>query len=330
LIFAIRAVRMAAVADHREVRPELARDVTEFIDLLRGLKDEAGLSYRQLEERAARRGEVLARSTIADALRRRALPRPEVLAAFVRACGVRDGEVQRWLDTRERLAAAPPDPPDQPDPSASPDPGESAPATRCDGRCRARLLAAAGVALVLLTLGAWALWPLGGSDEAQDTREPFVYFKDDWVEIRPARTPELCLTEGRERTGRYEDAVAVQRPCAEAVPPRTYLRSAGDGFYHIEWHHPRHGVGCLTMLNAGPAAGMLEPWDDCSRGRPTQRFRLEFADSPPDESYRIHPESSGQCLALNDDETASGAEAVQRPCAEGDASQRFLIVPTGR
>jgi hypothetical protein len=178
-------------------------------------------------------------------------------------------------------------------------------------------------------LGAWAIWVDRGAAGAVDKGDT-VAFEDGWVEIRPARTPELCLTEGRERTGRYESAVAVQRPCAESVPPRTYLRAAGDGLYHIEWDHPQQGRGCLTVLSGGPADGMLEPWDDCAGDRPTQRFRIELADLPPVDAYRIHPESSGLCLSLNGGDKSPGAEAVLAPCAEDDESQHFLIVPTGR
>ncbi|MFH8597274.1 hypothetical protein [Streptomyces rimosus] len=44
--------------------PAAARDVTEFLAMLRDLKERRGLTYRQLEQRAAEQGEVLARSTL--------------------------------------------------------------------------------------------------------------------------------------------------------------------------------------------------------------------------------------------------------------------------
>ncbi|MEV6924771.1 tetratricopeptide repeat protein [Dactylosporangium sp. NPDC051485] len=87
-----------------------------FVALLRQLKQDSGCTYRQLEARAAQRGDVLARSTIADTLRREALPRPETLVAFVRACAPRQ-DVQAWLEARARLAAG------DPGPSTSADPG---------------------------------------------------------------------------------------------------------------------------------------------------------------------------------------------------------------
>ncbi|MCZ0207671.1 tetratricopeptide repeat protein [Streptomyces sp. UMAF16] len=85
-----------------ELSPYEARDAAGFIELMRQLKERSGLTYRELEERAARSGDVLARSTLADVLRRCTLPRPEVLAGFVRACGD-EQRLDAWLDARERV-----------------------------------------------------------------------------------------------------------------------------------------------------------------------------------------------------------------------------------
>ncbi|MEU5781206.1 tetratricopeptide repeat protein [Micromonospora lupini] len=79
--------------------------MAEFVTLLRRLKEDSGYTYRQLEMRAARRGDVLARSTIADTLRRDSLPRADTLIAFVRACAPAQ-DVRAWLAARNRLAAA--------------------------------------------------------------------------------------------------------------------------------------------------------------------------------------------------------------------------------
>ncbi|MET9016716.1 XRE family transcriptional regulator [Streptomyces olivaceoviridis] len=87
--------------------PQEACTVAEFVACMRQLKEQSGLTYRQLEAHAQRRGDVLARSTVADALRRDSLPRAEVVAAFVRACG-RDEDPTAWLEARDRLATAEP------------------------------------------------------------------------------------------------------------------------------------------------------------------------------------------------------------------------------
>ncbi|MCT9139599.1 RICIN domain-containing protein [Streptomyces violarus] len=87
--------------------PHEARSAAEFVACLRWLKEQSGLTYRQLEANAERRGDVLARSTAADALRRDSLPRAEVVVAFVRACGGNE-DAAVWLEARDRLATAEP------------------------------------------------------------------------------------------------------------------------------------------------------------------------------------------------------------------------------
>jgi len=87
--------------------PQEPQNAAEFAARLRRLKDRSGLSYRQLEERAAERGEVLPRSTLADVLRHDALPRPEMLTAFLNACGA-GHEAEAWLAARNRIAESEP------------------------------------------------------------------------------------------------------------------------------------------------------------------------------------------------------------------------------
>ncbi|MEV0678926.1 hypothetical protein AB0I60_20650 [Actinosynnema sp. NPDC050436] len=69
------------------VRPGSAQDAAEFVALLRALKRSSGRTLRQLEEQAVEQGAALPRSTTADMVRRGTLPRPELPAVFVRACG---------------------------------------------------------------------------------------------------------------------------------------------------------------------------------------------------------------------------------------------------
>ncbi|MGW4596153.1 hypothetical protein ACWEOA_12680, partial [Streptomyces sp. NPDC004457] len=81
---------------------EDVQDVAHFMTLLRQLKARSGLSYRRLEERAAAVGDVLPRSSLCTMLSRDRPPGPELLAAFVRACG--DGErVALWCAARDRV-----------------------------------------------------------------------------------------------------------------------------------------------------------------------------------------------------------------------------------
>ncbi|WP_433260531.1 helix-turn-helix domain-containing protein [Actinosynnema sp. CS-041913] len=100
-----------------DIQPESAHDVAEFVSLLRLLKQHSGRTLRQLEEKAAEQNSVLPRSTVADMLRGTGLPRPELLAAFVRACDD-ERRLAQWLRVRERLAV---------DPHLAPRPADTAP-----------------------------------------------------------------------------------------------------------------------------------------------------------------------------------------------------------
>ncbi|MEU9851736.1 RICIN domain-containing protein [Streptomyces sp. NPDC047974] len=84
--------------------PADARSPAELALYMRELREASGLTYRDLEQRAEQAGEVLPRSTLATALSRDALPRPELLRAFLIACGHRD-RVEAWTAARDRIAA---------------------------------------------------------------------------------------------------------------------------------------------------------------------------------------------------------------------------------
>ncbi|MDG9675407.1 helix-turn-helix domain-containing protein [Micromonospora sp. DH14] len=347
-----------------ERRPDEAADPAEFVDLLRQLKDRSRLTYRQLEQRAAAAGDVLARSTAADVVRRNTLPRPEVVAAFVRACGAGD-EVEVWLRARHRLAVgayAPESP--TPDPPSTdrtapdhPSPETTVPGVVDGSATRSRwltqplplALSLVGTLLVALGIGVWIqrpddkqrTTPLGESTtsaSASPTSTPdgsagqpatpdgsagaTLAPSARLSQIRPARSPQFCVTEGRDRTGRYPHEVAVQRPCAEATPPDTYLEPVSDGVYFIKWNHPAHGVGCLSVRDEDPGRNMLEPVNDCSTTS-SRLFRFESTGSTPT-AYRIRPADVDLCVGLRDDDTEVSAEALAEPCTDG-ADQVFLV-----
>ena len=85
-------------------------DPAAFVAGLRRLKAWSGLSYRRLERAAAEAGHSLPYSTAASMLGRERLPREELVAAFVAACGVRGAEAEAWLDARTDIACGPPAP----------------------------------------------------------------------------------------------------------------------------------------------------------------------------------------------------------------------------
>jgi hypothetical protein len=90
--------------DGRIPQPHDVKDSAEFVAVMRQLRQWANLSYRELERRAGAAGDVLPRATLAGALNRQELPREELVAAFVRACGGDEATVGAWVGARKRLA----------------------------------------------------------------------------------------------------------------------------------------------------------------------------------------------------------------------------------
>ncbi|MFC8295307.1 helix-turn-helix domain-containing protein [Streptomyces sp. NPDC057242] len=115
--------------------PRGARSPAEFLARLRALKDWSGLTYGELSARAEARGDVLPRSTVANMLSRAALPREDLLTAFVRACGAGPAAPDRWRTARRELAErrgygaadAEPEADAGPGPDARPAPAEPEP-----------------------------------------------------------------------------------------------------------------------------------------------------------------------------------------------------------
>ncbi|WP_327031823.1 hypothetical protein [Micromonospora ureilytica] len=321
-----------------ELRPDEAADPAEFIEMLRDLKDRSRLTYRQLEQRAAAAGDVLARSTAADILRRSSLPRPEVLAAFVRACGAED-QVETWLRARHRLAAgqfAPPSSAAEPPPvdAVTTVASERSDPARPRWFARPAPLALLVVAALLATLGV-GFWVERRDDEQGKAARPTDPTASAGggarspsagrSQIHPVHGRHLCLTEGRDNTGQYTKEIAVQRPCTEATPPDTSLKPVADGLYFILWVHPVHGKGCLTVREEDPGRNLLEPWDekDCSADGPKQVFRFEPTGATPD-AYRIRPDRTELCVGMRDDDNGVSDAALVEPCT-GGPDQVFLV-----
>ncbi|PSJ30691.1 hypothetical protein B7P34_01465 [Streptosporangium nondiastaticum] len=292
-----------------EPDPQAARDAAEFVAQLRQLKEAAGLTYRQLEARAAECGEVLPRSTLADVLRQDTLPRAELLAAFVRASGQRD-RVQEWLTVRERIASQQQEPP--------PPPRKPARIGRY-GR-------ALGVLLVLLTLAGSGVYITGrtnsGSQKAQGPTgsggppalAPGTY------RIRSAASS-LCLTE---RDGQGTGNV-YQADCRSSVP--TYaLEEADGGTYRIRGLHPVFGYGCLGVGNGSSMGGAQMADDYCGHRGAAETFHLQREGTPAG-GYRVMPLHTRACVSVPGSSAQQWAPVLQLPCAAGDAGQVFHFDP---
>jgi hypothetical protein len=311
---------MVCMVTRGGVQPESARDAAEFVVLLRSLKRKSGRTLRELEERATEQGASLPRSTTADMLRRGTLPRPELLAAFVCACGD-EQRLPQWLSTRERLASGPHL--DHARTTVVAGRHSGAP-----GNARRRTPAVVATLVVLtgtLIAAAWFSWTRTGDESAATPPGSEVFplsSAGGWVRIHPAGAPELCLTEGREHTGGYDSAIAVLRPCDDPGGPRVFLQPVRTELVTIKWEHPvDHGMGCLTVLDTGPVEDMLEPQVDCDEDDHDQLFRVEHLG---EQRYRMRTPDSGLCLGLRENRPSVDTEALRQPCAaEGD--QEFLV-----
>ncbi|MEV7417926.1 hypothetical protein [Streptomyces sp. NPDC089919] len=343
---------------HRQPAPQEAGDAAEFVDLMRALKDRSGYTYRQLEERAAERGEVLPRSTLASVLGGRTLPRPELLAAFVRAGGD-EARMAEWVTAWSRLAGEPaygPRPTPRRAAEAPPADGAAgtgvsntgvtgpgvtstppaatagagrpgpvgAPVPRVPWRLTWRTGAAAAVtALALVLAGMFASSGRSTGDDDRSAGPPAgPALPTGWVQVHPADSPGLCLSDGRVRDGRYTPLVAVQRPCASIGPQNTLLAPLGGDLYQIQWHHPDYGKGCLRARSEQDreGVGLLEPMDDCTRG---SSFHVEPSGPRAAGRYVFRVDGQG-CVGIRGDSRAAGTEAVMGHCT-GKAGQLFTV-----
>lgn len=145
-------------------------DAAAFVAALRRLKAWSGLSYRQLERRAADAGHTLPYSTAATMLGRNRLPREELVRAFVAACGLQGPVVEAWVDARSTIACRPARSPEARHPD-SPPPIRN----RRPGRSRCALLAAAALVAVLLGQAVAG----NALTETQETRETHTSYVVD-------------------------------------------------------------------------------------------------------------------------------------------------------
>lgn len=327
--------------------PSRAATAEEYVAALRALKDWSKLTYRQLSARAEAAGEVLPHSTLAGSLSRTTLPRRDVVKALVRACGCDEEAMAAWMSAYDRAAAA----------QVAAYPAETGPADRqgpaaeAGGRAGEAAAPDAGAGgrrpgrlrPVALRPRAWAV--VGASLSAvlvagvlvaltvmeDGTGRPAAVLPDrppvGDVRIRAAHTG-MCVTEGRERNGRTDRPLAVQRDCdaVKGLPPRVVLEALGSGVHQIVWVHPEHGPGCLQVDDGGFQDGLLVAPHDCDTTAPHQRFLLEPVGGPGPRRFQVRPTHSGKCLGFVDPMTEEGAEWVQTTCT-GTADQEFFVDP---
>ena len=318
--------------------PDPSMNAGEFVAALRALRLWSGLSYRELAAKAQASGGSLPPSTIASMLGRNTLPRAPLIATFVLASGLGQDTADRWAAVRNSIAMKSEHPvPSSPE-QLEPPSGSAIELTPADPqvtrrrRLRPMVIGLAALGLVLSIAAFLVLKPTGNQHRGvvAEPKSPVGLPSHGWYFIQPAHIPDrgFCIGEGRERNRRTDRPLAVQRPCISTVPG-TYLAATSiGGVYEIQWHHPVHGAGCLTVDEALTEDETLVAPTEC-KGAAHQRYQLEPTKTPTSTGYRIRPTHSGLCLGILGGlaDVNNGAEVAQATCT-GALDQVFLLQPT--
>lgn len=314
--------------------PQEAVDAAQFVASMRTLRARTDLSYRVIERRAAKAGTSLPSSTVSGALSRDTLPRVDLLAAFVRACGGDDATVERWLAARADLAAS------EQAPAAEPAPRPEV-ATR---RWWLRWPVLAVAAAVVLVAGGMLVFvpsreqaspgPVTSASAAPAPLSPpatsaapgpananFGAPPTGPARVRLAHTS-LCVGEGPEKFVPEKRIVLGQQDCATASPPMSV--EAVDGGYRLLLHSPENGEGCVTVDYGGTTADVLLAGDNCEPGRPDQRFTFEPVTAPA-QGYLLKSAAGAKwCIGVYQGSSEAGVQLIQGRC-DGGPNQVFLV-----
>lgn len=289
------------------LQPQDVRTAAEFVAALRALKEQSGLTYRQLEQRAQAEGQFLARSTLANALSRDQLPREEVVATFLRSCGCGHQQMQAWLEAFERLTSTPAETDSAPTPTDAGSAGDADPTadtgTQADPagpqppqggrllRRRIGLRLGAGTVLGAIGLGALNLW----TDRHGDS------------------TAEEAGSPSASRSSLAKDAPGDSRNVSDAptasplpLPPGTYRIRTADGRCLAERRSPGEvGAGTndffyQTACTNGSTPVILEEWNNVT-------YRIKF---------RGWKRESMRCLGVLKAGIFNGAPATIEYCGQ--------------
>ncbi|WP_419996320.1 helix-turn-helix domain-containing protein [Streptomyces boninensis] len=324
--------------------PVGAATAQEFNDRLRALKAWSGLSYRDIEMRAAAVGDVLPRSTVANLLGREALPRGEAVAAFVRACGCSSDALVTWLQARERLAggggavdgaATAAEPVPDAGPAPAPGPGSRRPRW---GPLPAALVAAA-VTAALAAVAAAVLWP---ADDAVDSptvtragREPSAYGRgtpaEGWYQIRAYHTyPDRCV-DGNGEDAR-SDGMVVEWECTDSDDQMFYVErvpGTAKAQYRLRPRNSHEGRDrCSGFNSSGIGTGaLLRPYS-CEGGDRYQRFYLDVAKGTKSPvRYRLRVDRGGGCVQVSRKIDANDVANLFQNTCNGTPPQEFALRP---
>ncbi|MER5982139.1 helix-turn-helix domain-containing protein [Streptomyces sp. NPDC001787] len=311
------------VVEGRIPDPRGARGPAEFVALLRALKDASGLTFRELADRAEAVGDVLPRSTIANMLSRATVPREELLAAFVRACGCGPGEAERWLAARKEIMV--------PGAPFAPEAAGGAPE-------RAGAAEHAGVPERAGAPDSWrATEPAGASDapgrpvDAEAPPEPGASVPTSVPTSEPAPEP---VPADRRRRRRRTALVATAGVAVLAAATVTVVLLVKDGERTPPLSAPAPGPVKIRAVHSGLCLAER----DNSSGRlyqvPCASAAVPgFALRPMGDSvWRLetdHPDYGSGCTGVWDGGTEIGAALQDQECGKRGEAEAFWVEPVG-
>ncbi|WP_432014543.1 RICIN domain-containing protein [Streptomyces cucumeris] len=341
--------------------PQHARSPEEFIARLRALKDWSRLTDRELAARAEAAGEALPRTTLAGVLGRAALPGEDLVAAFVRACGVGPAELTVWLSVRADLAArtAPGGGPvparartvvpatvivpyraradrDDDDGGGPPEPPDGLLGLSSLRRSRAvTLLSVLALTATVVAIAVTTRGSHHGGTSAGKRQEGAGQRSGSMASTSGAALPApapgayrvraahsgQCLSE---RADEPTDWV-YQAPCGDDLPAFSLERLDG-GYWRIAARHQEDGSGCAGITGGRTVEGAFLVDAECGSRGAGEKFRLE-AVARPATGYRLRPVHTGYCLTVPGGTAEPWAHVVQLPCREGESGQVFRFDP---
>ncbi|MET8383195.1 helix-turn-helix transcriptional regulator [Streptosporangium canum] len=297
----------------------------EFVVMLRRLREGSGLTFKQIERLTSADGpRVLPASTLATALQRHTVPRPEIVAALVQVCGGDPNVVEEWLALRNTVvhplievarpldpAGPPPTPPVSMTMSTSvpPRPGRRLPWNQ-------RRLAGAVIILVVAASTSGGAAPLAASRSNVSAFRATAAPNPSRLTVpgEILKIGGLCLSEkgSKDRSG-----LVYLSTCTRSFPPRKLVPYGT--LWRVQVEHPHFGSGCMGVVNASTAAGAALSDDMCEQLQ-TERFILQEMEG----GYRLLPEGHDLCVGVAAAPRV-GSPLLQLACDPRAPGQVFTI-----
>ncbi|GIH04159.1 hypothetical protein Rhe02_22260 [Rhizocola hellebori] len=194
-------------AKHRQQDPTGASTPEQFVELLRHVRADSGLSFWEIQGRAHDRGYDLEPAAVVQALGQPTLPSWQIVVGLLAACHYDSMQIDAWMRIYHELNAAQ----RQAEPAIEPPPPRRGPAAASRWTYRHGLLiaaAAAVVTLALLVVSRWDTTPVAGP-------------------ASPSTAPASGTEAPSAKTSPAQQAVAATQPPPTTAPaPSAALRTA--------------------------------------------------------------------------------------------------------